>query len=388
MADTYTTTTRTSYGQRIMNSIKGVLFGIVMFLASFGVLYWNEGRADMSDVAKKAVVIEASNVAANTGADGTLVSATGTVTADTLIGDDLFLKPGPFYSVSRNVEVFAWVETSTSTTKNNTGGSSTTETTYSYKKEWTNSPADSSKFHVPEGHTNVMADISDASKTVPTAMLEQYNFSPQAAKAPAPTQLSLQAANLSLTSNASLVDGTTFIFVRNSTTGTYSAPELGDVRVSYSTLAVPFEGTLFGKLNGSSIDAYVTPKGDTLYRAFLGGHDQAVAKLHSEYTASLWGLRLVGFLMMWMGLSALFGPISIILDFLPIFGTISRSVIGMVTFAVAFVLSCVTIVISAILHSLIAVIVVCVLLLAAAIGGGVMWKKKQGAKKPAATPAT
>ena len=370
------------YGGRIMNSIKGILFGIVLFLVSFGVLYWNEGRADMSDVAKKATVIEASNVTANQAFDGLLVSATGTVTAEPMIGDDLYLKPGAYFAVERNVEVYSWVEQEETTTKTTTGGSSTSETTYTYVMEWADTPADSSNFHVPEGHTNAPASIDDLTKNVDEAMLEQYSFAPESVDAPSLSKVVLKADKLTLTQNASLANDT-YVFVRNSTTGTYTAPQLGDVRVSYNALPVPFEGTLFGKLDGGTIDPYVSSKGDTLYRVFEGGHDESVAQLHSEYTTSLWIFRLVGFLMMWFGLTALFGPISIILDFLPVFGAISRALIGVITFAVALVLSAVTIVISAILHSLIAVIIVGVIALGAMIAGLMVWRKNKAKTSPA-----
>ena len=45
MADTFTTTTRTSYGSRLGSSLKGIGMGLVVFLVGFPVLFWNEGRA-------------------------------------------------------------------------------------------------------------------------------------------------------------------------------------------------------------------------------------------------------------------------------------------------------------------------------------------------------
>jgi len=76
-------------------------------------------------------------------------------------------------------------------------------------------------------------------------------------------------------------------------------------------------------------------------------------------------------------LSALFGPISVLLDFLPIFGTISRFVIGIITFSVAFILSIVTILISMIIHNPIALIVALVIVLGAIIIFFTVWKNKR-----------
>ena len=45
MVDNYTETTRISYGQNIRDSFVGVLFGIILFFASFILLWLNEGNS-------------------------------------------------------------------------------------------------------------------------------------------------------------------------------------------------------------------------------------------------------------------------------------------------------------------------------------------------------
>jgi len=46
----------------------------------------------------------------------------------------------------RKVEVYQWRESSRSETTRNTGGSSDTKTTYTYKKDWAETLIDSKKF--------------------------------------------------------------------------------------------------------------------------------------------------------------------------------------------------------------------------------------------------
>ena len=41
----YTKTTTTGYGQRLSGSLKGIVGGLVMFVAGTCLLWWNEGRA-------------------------------------------------------------------------------------------------------------------------------------------------------------------------------------------------------------------------------------------------------------------------------------------------------------------------------------------------------
>lgn len=56
--------------------------------------------------------------------------------------------------LKRHVEMYQWKETKESHTTQNTGGSETTETTYSYSKVWSDRPLDSSSYRHPDGHQN------------------------------------------------------------------------------------------------------------------------------------------------------------------------------------------------------------------------------------------
>ena len=59
MPEQYTEVTRKGYGTRIGESITGILFGLILFIASFVLIFWNEGRYDLSKLARTAVEIEA-----------------------------------------------------------------------------------------------------------------------------------------------------------------------------------------------------------------------------------------------------------------------------------------------------------------------------------------
>src|SRR3989344_1779816 len=239
MADQFTDVTTTGYGSRIINSIKGVVIGLILFVVSFGLLYWNEGRVDLSNIAKTATEISSATVSTDSSLTGKLISTTGVVNSDQIIGDNLFLNPDKFIAAEREVEMYSWIEKSESHSKTNTGGSETTETTYTYSKGWEENPKSTSNFKHPEGHAN-----------------------PQKS---------------------------------------FDSPQVGDLRISYHVLRPGFDGTIFGKLSGSKIDPYFDQDGNNLYRLFIGTRDQAISTLHTEYTTLLWILRLVGFLLMWFG---------------------------------------------------------------------------------------
>ncbi len=155
-----------------------------------------------------------------------------------------------------------------------------------------------------------------------------------------------------------------------------AVPKVGDERVSFSVLKEGFSGTVLGKVEGAELVRYTDKEGNTLFRIFAGGHNEALAALHGEYTMTLWILRLVGFLMMWAGMRAVIAPLSVFLDILPFLGGASRAVTGGTTFLIALVLSAVTIIVSAIIHNIVALIVVLALL----IGGVFLLKSRKNTK--------
>lgn len=381
MPDQFTQVTTKSYGSRIMDSLKGVVMGLLMFVVSFGVLYWNEGRVDVSQIAKTAVEVSATEQAAPE-ANGKLVSTSGTFSSTEKVGDT-FLKEGSYISVQRNVEMYAWEEQSESTTQKNTGGSETTTTTYTYNKVWTSSPAKSAEFNQPTGHQNPAKTLNAATVNVKTAKFGMYDVDMNEVVLPEYKPLPLNANNVILSDNFKLANET-YLYkgvtsVGNISLGNINNPEIGDLRISYSVIANPVEGaTIFGQLDSAAkkISPFYGEKETKLYRVFQGTRDSAIITMHSEYTMLTWILRVVGFLLMWFGLMALFGPISVFLDVLPVFGSISRGGIGAITFIVSLVLSVITILISMILHNLIALIAVIVV-----VAGGIIFYLKMKRKK-------
>lgn len=369
MPDQYTEVTKTSWGSRLGGSFSGIFFGILLFLGSFALLFWNEGRVGQAETAKEATEISAVSLQAD-GPDGELVAAGGELTTEDSIGDGQFLQNGPYLSVRRNVEMYAWVETSSSKTETKLGGSQETVTTYDYKKKWVSSVPDSSNFKVTEGHSNPSKKYENANSTAPTAQVGVYSVDPSKLKLPGSNTLPLTAENVSLPADGELVQGK-YIYI-----GGFSMddPVVGDVRISYSVVPSGKDVTVFGKLSGDKIVPYIGKKGTTMYEAREGGFEESVLAMEKEHTMSLWLLRVLGFFMMWIGLKMILAPLSVLLDVLPILGHISRGAVGLVTGLLSIVLTIVTILVSMLLHNIYAVIV------AALLAAGVViffWKKKQ-----------
>ena len=372
--DTYVEVKETGFFKNLGNAIKGIVIGIILFLLSFVVLWWNEGRTDMSKIAKLAETALPEQI--NQSLEGKFISVTGTLESKEEIADPDYLKPGPYIELARKAEMFAWVQTSETKTEKKVGGKTVETTTYNYSKKWTDNPESSSSFKVPEGHDNPSMTVKSATWTASQSAVGAYMFAPGDAGLPSGAPLKLSAEMLTFPEKSfgsTLRREGDYVY---SGQGTSSNPVLGDVRISYTALTGGKKATLFGQLSNGQVNAYVHEGKDRLFRVVQGTRDEAVATMHSEYTTSVWILRLVGFLMMWIGLSALFGPIHAVLDVLPFLGSTSRFLLGLVLFPVALVLSLMTIIISMIAHSIIALII-CFVLFAGGIILFLMTRKKR-----------
>lgn len=375
MPDEFKEVTTTGLGQRMGNSVAGILVGIALFFGSFALLYWNEGRTDLSLVAKTAIGIKADS-AAPADTEGKLVSVSGVFQSKQKIGDDLFLKPGLYMAVERNVEMYSWTEEKETKTKKNMGGSETTETTYRYKKEWTGSPDNSDDFKHQEGHYNPSMPFKSEEFRADTGTIGKYDYDLRNIDLPSSSKLTLSPGVIALKQGARLANPS-FIFKGK---GSLDSPAVGDVRVSYAVLKPGFKGTVFGILSTSSITSYMTKKGEKLYRIFSTDRETAIQTLHQEYVFMMWLLRILGFAAMWFGLSLIFGPISTFLDIVPVFGSITRFVAAGVSFLIALPLTIVTIIVSLLIHNVIALIVA--VAVTAAIIIFIMLSRKKKAAAP------
>lgn len=402
MPDQYTEVTTRSWGSRLGGSFGAVLASLLLFIGSFVLLYWNEGRPDMSNVAKTAVEAPADHV--DPALEGKLISVTGQVKTTDMIGDGLFLAPGNYLGVMRSVEMYAWQEKTSSTSDTKVGGSEETKTTYSYEKRWTASPSQSSSFKVPEGHTNPQLPYESTRVNASQATIGAYSIDPDSIGLPGFSALNLTQDMLpgitaqpaagtgtllgsGTTMSGSVMTGTTMAETPINTgprladnavyigKGSTTAPQIGDVRITYTALRPDLRATVFGRQAGSTIEPFVNNDG-RLYSMFAGNRDEAIKSMHDAYSMMTWVLRFVGFFMMWGGLAGIFAPLNVLLDVLPFLGSISRGAISFIAFWISLALTIVTIILSMLLHN------IWIILLCAVLGiiGTVLWIKSRGKK--------
>jgi hypothetical protein len=377
--DYYRETTSTNWFQEIGNSLFGMLIGLVLFLASFVVLFCNEGRLDFSQVAKGAIVIQANAPAFQ--ANGKTVALTGAIASPEILGDGQYLKPAPYIALGRTVEMYSWRESASSKSTKQVGGGKTTTKTYRYTKVWTNQPESSTKFKQSTTHRNPTKAIADQIYKVKDAKIGRYGIDmPNLPSAVPIGSCNLDAAGNSTRSTASVLRlepnqllpvaagivkpqlvGNQALYIGRGTVGT---PQVGDLRICYTGLPNQANVTVFGKL---AVDRVIPASfgKEPFFKIFPGERQAAIGALKTEYNIQLWAIRVLGFGLMWVGLMMVMGVFSAIANVLPFLGDLVEAVSGFAAFIVAGLLSTVTILVSSLLHNPIALTVAAIVSLGA-----------------------
>lgn len=360
MPDYYQEVEQVGWLDKLGNSCLGAILGLVLFLGSFVLLVWNEGKINVATVAQSSIDISA--IVNSSTAQSKLVSVTGRVTTKAPLGDDRFLLPGQYVVADRTVEMYAWHEKKDTETHKKVGGSETKVTTYTYETRWSTNPENSRNFKYSQNHQNPPKAFPDQLFKVTEARVGRYALDMNGFNRINGRRSSCDGTGsvlewghggtinipksgyLQLTTQNSRVRGrglhtNGYIFQGN---GLPKSPQVGDIRVCYSVLPVKTEVTVFGKLDRSQITPFLyrqTP----IYRLLPGTREAAIATLTDEHKLWTWIFRGGGFLMMWVGLVLMGSPLSTFLDVIPFVGSIAEALTGVASLVAAFVLSSVTI---------------------------------------------
>lgn len=380
MPDSVTVTSSQSWGSRLMDSIKSVLFGLVVFLVAFPVLFWNEGRAvrtarSLEEGAGAVVSVPADAV--DPSKEGELVHVSGRVTTEGALTDPELGVQAQGVKLIRRVEMYQWEEEEKSEKKKKLGGGEETVTTYTYRKDWSHDPIDSSSFQEPGGHENpgsfpiqastVVADpVHVGAFTLSSEQVDQLSEG----KPLAVTEAMLEGVP-GRGPEWKVSEGRFYLGEQP------AAPQVGDVRVSFEVVN-PSTVSLVGVQTGETFAAYQAEAGDSILLVEEGTHTAAAMfqAAQSANTVLTWIMRAGGFLMMFIGLMAVFKPISVFADVVPLVGTMLGAGLGVFCFLLSFAFSILTIAVAWIFYRPLLGIV----LLALALGG-IFWLVSLGRKK-------
>ena len=381
-----TETTTVSWGSRLGNSIKGILVGLALFVIGFPVLFWNEGNsvktAKALDEGEGACIPVESIEKVDPEMEGQLVHMTGKATTSDVLSDDQFGVSATAIALARKTEMYQWVEHSKTEEKKNLGGSVTKTTTYTYSQEWVDSAIDSSGFK-EQGHDNPgMIEFPSEETRAANVSFGAFRLSESQIGRIGSEQAYAFPTDFVCKVERVQIQGRT-VYVPNKATrdneknnrDVASQPRVGDMRVNFSVV-YPHDISIVAKQKGDTFVGYLAKTKKKIDMLSDGVKDAAemCEAARSANTMMTWIVRLVGFLLMFFGLSMVLKPLSVLADVLPILGDIVGIGTGLVAGVVAFVCALVTIAIAWIFYRPVLGIL---LLAAACVAIFLHWKKNQ-----------
>jgi hypothetical protein len=348
-ADTFREVSNQSWFGRIGNAFKGIVFGLILFVVAFPLLFWNEGRAvkrqkTLEEGAKSVISISADAV--DNANDQKLVHLSGEAKTDEVLTDSIFGVSVNAIKLHRGVEMYQWKENKQSKTKKKIGGGTETVTEYTYQKDWSDRLIDSSDFKITEDHSN------PASMPYDSETMQAQNVAVGA------FQLSSSLigginnyTDMALPEDLNVPEGLRDTAIKTNN-GFYigwdpAEPEIGDVRVRFK-VAPETEVSIISKQTGNTFEPYLTKVGGTIELLEIGTHsaDAMIETAQQQNKIFTWILRAIGFLMMWFGLMMILKPLSVIADVLPILGSIVGAGAGIIAFLIAAICWMVTVAIA------------------------------------------
>lgn len=329
----FTEITSTGWLGRIGNSIKGVLFGLVLVPIAGGVLVLNERNAvrDLranAELASK--VVSVANHAVDPANEGRLVHVNGPAQTGEVLQNEAFGIEARTIRVSWDASIYQWQETSKQKTRKKAGGGEETVTTYHYQQIWSPTTIDSSGFkeagHENRGERTLASGLREAQNVtlgafaLPSGLVAQIVSS---------ERLPLNQVPPAMAQRGRLSGGVFY-------TGDPTTPRIGDEKLEFS-ITKPGNVSVIAVQSGKSFTPFVTENGKTKFLLYEGLLSAAEVVQGEEQKAMLfrWVLRGVGVLVMFFGLSLLLKPLSVLADVVPFFG----SLVGFVTGGVAFLAS-------------------------------------------------
>lgn len=365
-----TVTIKKGFGTRMKNSFAGIIGGIILIIVGICVLVWNERNnvINIRDTKElRDVYIDVKSDKVDKDNEGKLIATSGKLDYnDETLKDEVFNVSVSTPLLRRKVEVYQWDEEKTD---------SDGETTYSYKKVWSDELIDSSNFNASGSHSNPTSKPYDNNDVYASELkVGDYKLSS--------TFTSYLDTKGSITdlSIATIPEGYTVKngYITNSED--LDKPNVGDVRISFE-YATYSDVSVMGKLNNETITEYTTKKGSKFSYFTEGTHDGEYMITAKEKGDKMfkWLLRGIGTIAIIIGIASIFGPLTTLASYVPILGNLVSGATGIISFLLGLALSLIVIAISWIVFR--PVLGIC--LLAAAIALIVIVKKCFGKKEPA-----
>ena len=302
-----------------------ILFGAALFLGSFPVLFWNEGRslhrfqtlAEGRDV----VVENVSTEGISRENEARLVHMTGFADAHEELTDPKFrVSANDVLKLKRTVEMYQWKQTS----------SGDEDSPPSYSRVWSARPISSANFK-NRNKRNPNMPYESATQYANRIQFGAFQLSRSLAESIDNWEridVTQALAELPDTFKHKTVAHDQGFYVGSAP----NQPQIGDLRIHFS-VARPTDVSVIAQQAGQTFQKYaaktVTGSIERLEVGSLSAGEM-FTHMETENTILTWALRGTGAFMMFMGTMLILDPIMRLLNFVPLAGRLATSAITMV----------------------------------------------------------
>lgn len=312
----------------VKNVFSGIIFGLILFVGSFFLLWFNEAgyvkslqKADY--IQKNVISISQYSPEYNQ----KLVHYTGSVKTKDTVSDELVSVNTP--ALKRTVEMYQWSERC----RSRKSGSHRTESC-SYTKKWSDKQINSSRFK-ERGYDNPTMRFKSKEFFAGNVTIGDFQLDPVLIKKLNPES---PLVNLPPKQDYQVYSGYYY------SGSIMSSPQVGDYRISYQYMPINSTVSVIAAQYNKILYEFSNNKYD-IALLYNGTHsaDGMVTIFKENAKMLLYILRILGFILMAAGLKLLISPLSMIFSFIPIIGDIAENFTGFVCFLIALALSLITI---------------------------------------------
>lgn len=310
------------------SSISGVIAGVLFIILSIGFLFWNEGNAvqvyeSLKEGASSVTSVQNNSVIASN--EGKLVHFSGmTQTEDTLRDTDFGISQKAL-KFRRIVEVYQWVEKSSTKTTEKLGGGTETTTTYTYEKQWSDSLVSSASFKEAQNPSNPTSKLFDSKNLVASNVKVGAFMLPESMvnslsgyQAVAVTPETFSDLPYETQEKLKVVANTVYYGVND-----VAVPQIGDTRIRFEVI-LPQEVSVVAMQKGSSLEPFITKNKKTISMIQTGNisaEDMFASAIEGNNTMTMI-FRVIGFFIIFAGINMLLQPIRTFFSVVPFFGRI------------------------------------------------------------------
>ncbi|KAL4220896.1 Transmembrane protein 43 [Mactra antiquata] len=316
------------YLKRVGSSLSGVLVGIVLLFVASGVLFWNEGRAvqtakSLDEGLSMVVPLKSPNVISLDN-EGKLVHFIGNVQTSKVLSDPEYNIAVQAVKLKRIVEMYQWIEHERERKYDEGNGKTRVEKEYTYSQEWRTDVVKSTGYDDAFNHRNP-SSMSVAAKSLVADQVDVGQFSLSdglVSKISNFKQLPIDHRYKPGRTDVQMFDG--YIYHSKNPI----QPETGDIRIKFeyagisgqSSLGPQMTVTIVARQINGKVLPYQTVAGDQLEILYEGklSPKEVFGREKAQNTLLTWGIRLAGWLVMFVGFSCLTKIIATLVDWVPI----------------------------------------------------------------------